>query len=287
MNFILATTQTRGLTGERAKLWGAIVSAGHECWVVNPNRLLYSYPRGGDFTTLGVDPYSGVLSDYSGVNFLIARGTSGCRPAAYLLASSLHFLASCDIVDPLERYQCDVGKMATTVKNHNNDTGIDTWCVFSDVGLDLVINDLPYPVIVKPHDGSHGKNIAIIDTPSLLRHHCMDLLSRSANYPVYIQRYMKFDHEYRVMCVDGEVIGVVERERLTGDFMRSKRTPVDVKIPQHIIPDGIVGLDVGVIDNDFYVIEENYAPEWSSFEDKTNINVAKLIVAKLQEVDNP
>jgi glutathione synthase/RimK-type ligase-like ATP-grasp enzyme len=112
----------------------------------------------------------------------------------------------------------------------------------------------------------------------------MDLLSRSANYPIYIQKYMKFDREYRAMCVDCEVIGVVERERTSGSFVRSKRKAVDAEIPDHLIPAGIIGLDVGVIDDEFYVIEENYAPNWRVFEEKTGINVAKEIIIRLQEV---
>ncbi len=275
--FILATRQTQ-LDGERAQLRDAIQNAGHTCTVVNPNMCVYEFIRGKP-AVIRYDHGNLALADY-----LIARSTAGCRPAAYLLAQTLNMAyltndGNCHIVDPVSRYQTDIGKMETTVNLHRNGRGIDTWCVFSDIGLDQIINELPYPVIVKPHDGSHGRGCVVINTPSLLRHHAMSLLGASPNYPVYIQRYMKFDREYRVLCCNFHVIGIVERNRSNHDFMRSSKVMTEYNpLSEGWIPEGIVGVDVGVCGDERYIIEINYAPEWRHFEDVTRINVSKKIV---------
>lgn len=280
-NFILATRQTQ-LDGERLALRTAIQDAGHTCTVVNPNHCVYEFKRGEPLRILMWLPYNQRSQDIATADYLIARSTSGCRPAAYLMAQSLHDLMHCKIVDPVIRYQCDIEKMRTTILLFDGNRGIDTWCVFSDVGLDQIINDLPYPVVVKPHNGSHGKGVVVINNPALLRHHAMSLLSSLANYPVYIQRYMRFDAEYRVLCCNGEVIGTVQRERSSGDFMRSSKKMVDdCPMPTDWIPQGIVGVDVGVIGDNVYIIEQNYAPEWNHFENVTRINVSKKIIETL------
>lgn len=269
--FTLLTRQSR-LDGERRELFDAITGAGHQCWVINPNHCAFEFKRD---QRLVIHHSKGNLAS---TDYLIARATAGCRPAAYVMAASLFYNTSCEIVDPLSRYQCDIGKMEEAISLHLIGVGIDTWLVFSDIGLDQIVDKLPYPVLVKPHHGSHGEGIVAIDNPTLLRHHVMTLLSTSANYPVYIQKRMTFAKQYRYLCANSEIVGVFERQ-YKNSFTRSKKLRVGDAPELIYVPTGICGVDVGVTDTgEMYLMEVNYAPEWSAMQQITETSVAREII---------
>lgn len=269
--FTLLTRQTC-LDGERRELFDAITEAGHRCAVVNPNHCAFEFKRG---EPLVIRHSAGDLAE---TDYLLARATTGCRPAAYVMAASLWYLTTCAVVDPISRYQCEAGKMKDAIDLHRDGRSIDTWLIFSDVGLEQIINELPYPVLAKPHKGSHGEGIVAIDNPTLLRHHVIRLLSESANYPVYIQRYMNFTKQYRYLFSNYKTVGVFERQ-YRNSFSRSKKLPATDYPELPWIPGGICGVDVGVTnDGKVYIIEINYAPEWSAMQRVTGKQVAREII---------
>ncbi|NJO51006.1 MAG: hypothetical protein HC840_17895, partial [Leptolyngbyaceae cyanobacterium RM2_2_4] len=112
--------------------------------------------------------------------------------------------------------------------------------------------------------------------------------------PLFLQTYDFFAEEYRVLIVDGEVLGVVRKLPKEGIFAANaaqgaKFTKIEnldlinFLLP-HVKTKGVLGIDVAVdLSGEFHILEANWAPSWHVFETATGINVAQAIVQRSLE----
>lgn len=110
-------------------------------------------------------------------------------------------------------------------------------------------NDIGYPVVVKPSDGSFGRGVlSDIRTEGELQHSIDYLRSELNPEQIILEQYIK-GKDYRLYVVDNQVVGAIER------------------IPPNIVGDGINSIEALIeIKND----ERNLNPRLVSCPIKTN-----------------
>ena len=109
---------------------------------------------------------------------------------------------------------------------------------------------------------------------------------------IYIQEYIESEgKDYRIIVIDGKVIGGMERVARKGDWKTNVSLgakPSDYK-PSALVKEiaiksaeavkaDVCGVDIIIWENQPYVIEVNQCPHFKGFEKATGKNVAKRIV---------
>ena len=92
-------------------------------------------------------------------------------------------------------------------------------------------NELGYPVVIKPTDGSFGRGVvANITTDSELRH-ALDYVRNELNEKdIIVEKYID-GNDYRLYIVDDQVVGAILRvpPNITGDGINSIEALIDIK----------------------------------------------------------
>lgn len=92
-------------------------------------------------------------------------------------------------------------------------------------------NELGYPVVIKPTDGSFGRGVvANITTESELRH-ALDYVRNELNEKdIIVEKYID-GNDYRLYIVDDQVVGAILRvpPNITGDGINSIEALIDIK----------------------------------------------------------
>jgi len=144
---------------------------------------------------------------------------------------------------------------------------------------------LEFPFIVKGLDGSMGKKVNLVHNTEEYR----ETIERYG-YPVLLQQYVPITRDYRVMVVDGEVLGVMARSNTEKSFLTTcgggKRECVE--LPEHALDIAlratkVSGLMVAGVDllewkGEYYMLEANMSPQFRVFERVTGVNVAEKIL---------
>ena len=264
----------------------------HEVILINPAKLYFIF---GHHQRIPVVMTENV--DLSKLSTLIIRKTSGFEEPISLLAKTLYH-NGCDLLDPLERFSgSPAGKLTESLKGHVNHISPDTCIAFNrDDALRLISklnSESHFPLIGKPNRGSRGENVCLLRTlteailyiDNFFTH---EIYSRSA---LLLQSYIKVEKEYRVMVLDGQCLGMVEKvakegqiarnASMGGQFIAIRDKEVADFALRNTSPKGILGADViRDASGKLYLLEANRAPQWHSFERATAINIASCIIER-------
>lgn len=172
-----------------------------------------------------------------------------------------------------------------------NDLGIKTpktWFFLSDE--DLKFEELSFPLVVKKRISSRSKHNKKFETEIELRTWIKDI-----NIGDYIfQEYIPAEKDIRVLVFDGQILGSVSRamhlrenNRLAVKGQESYELLDNIlernilKVSNYMGAD-FVGFDF-LLDRDenYFLIEANVSPQFSTFSKVTGINVAEKLVQKL------
>jgi len=236
--------------------------------------------------------------DISDLSSLHIRTTANRETSTCLLAHALT-LCGCDIFDPIDRFSVGYSsKLLSTLKRFKQGVGTSSFFSFNYENTLSLLQELHrknfFPLIVKPIAGKQGKDIQVLQDLDLAKTHAnifFNQLRSNEDEPLFIQTYEPFVEEYRVLIIDGVVLGVVKKIPNEGVVVANAAqgaTFVEVENPDlvkfllpYVHTKGVLGVDVGVgLSGDFHIIETNWAPCWHSFESATKINVAKVILQR-------
>lgn len=227
---------------------------------------------------------------------LVVRDTGGHEHSISVLVRSLR-LCGCLVLDPDSRFSGEVAsKLLTTVDRHEKTVGTDSYYAFSIRESLSLIEELSasnsFPLLCKPVRGKQGRDVVVVKTHEEATRLVHDFFNDAdaQDTPLFLQSYMNFVAEYRVMLVGTHVIGVAQKCRSKGQVAANAAkggvfTAVDdpevVEFTvANVDQEGILGVDVARdSENHLHVIEANRAPLWEEFERATGTNVAKEIVS--------
>lgn len=281
--------------GETRALIAAAQQRFDEVVLINPYLVTYTFKRGETRPRIVLNNY-----DISHLDVAIIRLTRGHESATACLARSLS-LAGCDVVDPISRFSSGRGgsKLRTTISRFETGVGSTTYLAFSRVSahelLRSIEEDNGLPLIAKPIAGTQGSGVRLLETHDQAISSIDSFFSSAYGEPILLQEYVQFVHEYRVLMIDNQCLGVVEKiaqqpgqvalnAAQGGRFVAADRSDI-VAFLQLCYPDarGILGYDVGIdTTGNVHIIEANRAPGWiGPTEDALGINVADHIIEYL------
>jgi glutathione synthase/RimK-type ligase-like ATP-grasp enzyme len=280
------------LNFERQALYGEALKRFDQVLIVDPRQVVHRFVRGAPLPGLTVND-----RDISSLDALIVRSTNEREAASGLLVRSLH-LCGCLIVDPLDRFSLGkASKLWSTIERFERKTGTSTYVSFSATASRQLISELyeaeQRPLIAKPVTGRKGRGVVRLDTEA----EALDFVNehfageRFTEDPLFLQEFVNFVKEYRVLIVDGEALGIVEKIRADDHvaanaaqgaaFVASTDHDVMHATAMNVSNDGVLGVDVGLDgDNNLHIIETNRAPLWQVFQQVTGVNVAERIIER-------
>lgn len=175
----------------------------------------------------------------------------------------------------------------------NNLPGLRTWFM---TDLDKLSDKsvIKFPVVAKIAQGSTGKSVYKFNDEKELE----DFFRlREVDEKLYLlQEYHEIDCDYRVLAVDGQVLGVMKRSAqegewrtnfsLGGNVEAAETTPEIEDIAKNVAEKmglNYVGIDLLEINGKMHIIETNSLPQFKGFEKAfPNVNVAEALI-KLAE----
>jgi glutathione synthase/RimK-type ligase-like ATP-grasp enzyme len=258
--------------------------------VINPNHICYAFQHKESLPQIYTP--SAILTDLSS---LIVRSTRNSEHSIYLLVKTLQMYGT-NIFDPIDRFDATpASKLKSTVKRYQRGIGISSFFAFNwDMAKFIIEEKIEYPVIVKPINGSKGKNINIFHDATLLLNFSSEFFKTNDHQPLFMQNYVSLQSEYRAIIIDGTCLGIVTKvpaneyspanAAQNAKFYQTQNPKVSNFATQNVSAEGILGVDIGEgIDGTLYIIEANYAPDWTAFQAATGINVAQAIIHQALE----
>lgn len=280
------------LNYEKRRLYDEACARYDAVRLVDPRDVTYAFERG--------QPMPGIThrgEDIRALTTLIVRSTGGREAATAVLVRALK-LCGCDVFDPVERFAIGkASKLLTTITRFQSGAGTSTYISFSRAGAADLLHRLAtshgFPLLLKPASGKKGRGVHVIEDIAA----GMDRLEEHFGFqehteePFFLQELVAFQKEYRILVMDGEALGVVEKVRPPGSIVSNAAQGavfVAVDAPDvvkaalpHVSGEGILGVDVAVdAAGQVHVIEANRAPEWRAFEQATGLNVARLVIGR-------
>lgn len=149
--------------------------------------------------------------------------------------------------------------------------------------------DGKFPVIVKTIYGTHGVGVIKADSLGSLRSIIQQLIKSKDQF--MIQEFIEHDKAYRILALDGEVLGAVSRTTAPNDFRTnahqgsevSKHEPSDNEIDICVKAAKAVGLklaavDYILIDSEVVILEVNGSPGFESMQEVVEDSIGKKII---------
>jgi len=141
-----------------------------------------------------------------------------------------------------------------------------------------------YPIIAKSLDGSMGTKVRL-----LCNEKEYDTFISDFGFPLLLQKYLPVAFDFRVIIVDGKILGGMKRYNDGNDFLtiRAGGEREEVTLPKEALDVALnatkaSGLSVAGVDlleygGIFYRLEVNMSPQFRVFEKTTGVNVALAI----------
>lgn len=163
-----------------------------------------------------------------------------------------------------------------------------TMLVKFPVNIDLVEENLGFPVIVKTIHGSQGSGVYLSENRSSFKDLMQLIHSTDTNMNIILQEFIKnsYGRDLRVFVIGGRVIGCMERSSADQNFKANfsqggKVKPYELNAEIEWLATEsakILGLDIAGIDllfdnEHFKICEANSAPGFQGFESATGINI--------------
>lgn len=249
--------------------------------------------RGVDFEKLDVRQIAFDLNGAKtrGCNVVWSRCVSHSRA---LYAARLLHMQGIKVVNGYETIATCGDKVLTTfaLLKHNVPTPRTAITLSGESAL-ASIEEIGYPVVLKPPVGSWGRLLAKVNdrqaAEALIEH--KQMLDRSQSTPFYVQRYIdKPERDIRTLVVGGETVYAVYRNSrhwitntarggsvsslpLTPEIDRLSRAAAGA------VGGGIVAVDIlEAPDGSLLVNEVNHTPEFHGAKEATDVDIAGKMV---------
>lgn len=231
---------------------------------------------------------------------LIVRSTLGCEESTRLLALSL-YSRGCELLDPVERFNGSIaGKSTMTLKGMRDKSLPDTFIAFypeqAQHMISRLIDQSVYPLVGKPTVGSRGEYVAFLTDAKAAHDYATQFFRKfpGISSGIIFQKYIDIAREFRVIVLDGKVLGMVEKSAsqngfgrnaaLGSTFMPCHEEPIADFTQAHVSSKGLLGVDTALDQNGrIFVIESNRSPQWKAFEEATGAQVALHIMKSLEK----
>lgn len=282
------------LNGEKKALYDAALQHFERVMLIDPQEVLYFFERG---TARPRVLYQG--QDIANLNVLMIRSTGGREASSAMLAHTLAF-CGCDTVDPLERFSVGfASKLLTTIGRFERGVGSNSYIAFGGRNAAALLQHLnispEQPILYKPAAGRRGEGVlAFTDLDTALDFvHQADPDTLESEMPFLFQTLERFVAEYRVMVMNGDVLGMVQKIRAEGTvaanaaqggtFVAADTPEVANFVREHVSHQGLIGVDVAIDEEGaHHIIETNRAPMWGAFEAATGVRVAEEVVGRIK-----
>lgn len=227
------------------------------------------------------------LHDY---DVYIFRGLGSRAREMAVIANYLSKHKKCIIEDVFANRAAYFDKFSPTMVDDGIPV-IDYKLIFS--GKHNFLENTEYPVIAKSLEGSKGLRVRLVHNRDEL-----DEFVAKFDFPILLQKYIPITFDYRVMVVDGTVLGVMKRYNEGEDFLtvRAGGERESVELPESALniaihSANIAGLSIAGVDlleheGKYYRIEVNMSPQFRVFEEVTHVNVAGAICEMIQKKFN-
>ena len=226
--------------------------------------------------------------DISDIDLLMIRSTKKYKLQKTVLAKCLKN-CGCNIIDPDERFKVGfASKILSSIGRHEKNCMVDTYMSFSHRALSIryLRDNNINKVFVKPVTGAGNRGTHTFNIPELFE------FSNQYDYelPLFIQKFIEIDKEYRVFVVDGRVIAFLKKIRKENGRIKYKRMTyrrLGEYVRSHVSEIGVLGVDACKdINGDFYIIEANRSPMFRGIEKKTGINISYEILRRYNHEKN-
>lgn len=203
--------------------------------------------------------------------------------------------AGVTVLNPPKAIECAVDKYLTTAKLAAAGLAVPETVVCEDAESALAaFEELGRDVVVKPVFGSEGRGILRVCDPDLALRTFRTLERIQA--VLYLQRYIEHEgFDVRVLLLDGRVLGGIRRHG-NGDFRTnlsrsgtaSAHDVTDEEREWALRAAAATGARFAGVDLLYdrlgrrYVIEVNAVPGWRGFQKVTGLDVAGLVVERLE-----
>jgi len=261
-----------------------------EVVLIHPWWVTYRFLRDRDKPIIKLEG-----KDISDLSCLVVRGTNRQENAISVLVHALK-ICGCAILDPIERFTGEsASKLLTTIDRYEKRVGTDSYYVFSLKEALELLHDLydgkVFPLLYKPIGGRQGLGIRVFKTLSAASDFAREFFSdeNEIDTPLFLQSFIEFEAEYRVMIIGDKCIGVAKKQPkegvipanvARGGTLKKVNAPEVVEFSMdNVNLGGIIGIDVARdLTGQLHIIEANRAPLWKEFERVTGVNVAREII---------
>jgi glutathione synthase/RimK-type ligase-like ATP-grasp enzyme len=292
---IIAKDDLSKLNREAQQLYQFALDKFKNVVLIDPQSVHYEFIRGVSIPKIIYKD-----EDISYLDYLIVRGTRNAESSISILVHTLHE-CGCLINDPISRFNVGfASKLLSTVTRHSKNIGSTSFFAFNEESITSlrksILTESHLPLIGKPITGSKGKGVELVSNQEELDSY-IDKFTRereTIDYPVFLQKFVNFVSEYRVIVIDKHVIGMALKNKADGEiaanaarggiFSKGFREDLKQYAEEVVTEYGIYGMDIAIDDKgEFHVIEANRAPLWEEFSRVTDINVAKLQIDRAIE----
>ena len=171
--------------------------------------------------------------------------------------------------------------------------------VFNVKGVEAIISDFDFPLIVKTSTGRQGKGVFMVDSVEQLRQKINEIKDNSPSF--VIREFIPNDGDIRVFTVGYKTIGAMRRTPPKGDFRsnisqggsgaeydlaENRKVAELAKKASKAMHTEIAGVDI-IFDKNTdkpYILEINPGPQFTGLEQYTKTNVALEIIKYFEKL---
>lgn len=175
---------------------------------------------------------------------------------------------------------------------------------FKDEKIEKLVKHVNgYPCVIKACIGSMGENVEIARSSEEVKTFIEKNISKKVDVPFRRKSFLlqEFIEEssgtdYRVLCLDGKILGAIKRTAQNGDFkanvsLGGKAEVVEInkeikEKAKKIMKKGklfYAGIDFIKSKNGYLALEINTSAQFKGFEKATGINVAEKIIERIMK----
>ena len=208
------------------------------------------------------------------------------------------------VVNTIEAIESCHDKFRTAVMLEEADIPTPKTSIITDPDLALAAHEEvggQFPVVLKTVSGAGGRGVFIIDSSVSLKSTVSAFFESNSEEELLIQQYVPINGDIRVLVLNGQVIGAMNRQKVKNDF-RSNAS-LGASVDEADITDEIkemalnaakamgcyyCGVDIAIQKRNRkpYVLEVNTSPGSKNVEDALNKNIIGQFVDEILDKEN-
>ena len=218
------------------------------------------------------------------------------------ISSLLTYLESKNVfvINKIDAITRCANKYNTTVALKVGGVPVPRTCLINNIKeLDGALKKIGgnFPVVLKTLRGSAGIGVSKIDSKESLIGVLQSLWKHRAQ--LLLQEFLECDFDVRTIVLDGKIISVMRRDKITGDFRSNFSLGGEVEtydlsdVEKKIVLDSakvcgtyFCGVDHMVVDGNPYVIEVNASPGSKGMLKATGINIIEILMDHIADKSN-